>query len=143
MNIENKTKNQIKYGVEIQTPFKLIENKHIFKIFIQSLNHFKYNLGELDFDMNNENSIELYDWKGMTGHKNNQVIKLYSKLSKKDITSNFDTIRLELTSSNRKQAKNELLELISYCEEFHLKSVNRFSKQSKDIISMFKKILLE
>lgn len=155
LDVEFINYNKIEYCLDIKTPFKLIDNKHLINIFYQALLFFKYKCGKLDFNMNNKKSIRFAEWKGIKGYKNSRTIKLYSKIAEKNLISNFDIIRLELTFGKRtilqnkievisdiEKAKNEILELIEYCENNHLKKINRYSKNTKKAILQFKENLV-
>ncbi len=148
--------NKIEYCIDIETPFKLVDNKHILKTFYKALIHFHYKRGKLDFITDKNLNIENTHWKGLKGYKTDRSIKLYSKFEEKNIISEIDLLRLELSFgkrtieqneinniTNTEKARKELLEFVLYCDETLLKNVNRYSKNTRITINLFKKKLIK
>lgn len=149
---------RIEYCIDIETPFKLINNKHIINVFYKILRDFNYNCGKLDFTPNDKNSIQTAYWKGIKGYKCGRTIKLYSKWEEQRINLNSDTdlLRLEISFGKRvifqnkiknisdiKKPKEELLEIILFCEKNYLKRINRYSKNTQNVISLLKQKLIK
>lgn len=149
---------KIEYCIDIETPFKLVKNKHLVNMFCRIFKEFNYKRGKLDFSTNENNSIRFFDWKGIKGYKNGKSIKLYSKYEEKKINldSDKDLLRLEISFgkttlkqnniqniSDVGKAREELLDMIIFCEKNYLKKVNRFSKNTKSALKLFKEELLK
>lgn len=139
--------NSIEYCIDIYTDFKIIENKHILKIFLKALEIHKYKSGKVDFIINGQ-WIDKADLKGLKGYKNSRAMKLYSKYEEQNMGHlKGDLIRLELILGARaleqnkinniadiEKAKQEIREFLETMLKLLPSKMNRYSMYTKILI---------
>lgn len=101
--------NSIEYCVDIQTDFKLINNKHILKTFLKALQIHKYKSAKIDFKIQKGKWVDKADLKGLKGYKKSRALKIYSKYEEQDLGHlKGDLIRLELILGVRALEQNKI-----------------------------------
>ncbi|MGL5984964.1 MAG: hypothetical protein ACRCZ1_06860 [Cetobacterium sp.] len=148
--LSNKT---IEYCIDIETNFKLVENKHIINTFLKTLELHKYKSGKLDFRVSKNKNIQKSDWKGIKGYKKSRAIKLYSKNEEQEIELlESDLIRIELILNARAIEQNNILKISDVesarieLKEFLLSmraTISKVNRYSKNTVYLIEKALLE
>ncbi|MGL4425406.1 MAG: hypothetical protein ACRCZ0_00555 [Cetobacterium sp.] len=148
--LSNKT---IEYCIDIETNFKLVENKHIINTFLKTLELHKYKSGKLDFKVSKDKNIQKSDWKGIKGYKTSRAIKLYSKNEEQEIELlESDLIRIELILNARALEQNNILKISDVesarieLKEFLLSmraTISKVNRYSKNTVYLIEKALLE
>lgn len=151
LNVRLLNNNNIEYCIDVQTDFKLVNNKHILKTFLKALEIYKYKSGKIDFKIEQGKWIDKAELKGLKGYKKSRALKLYSKYEEQGLNDlEGDLIRLELIFGYRaieqnkindisdvEKATQELKEFLTTMESLVTK-VNQHSKPTKELISKFK-----
>lgn len=144
----------IEYCIDIETNFKLIDNKFILKSFDIVLLDNGYKSGKLDYTREKGKSINENKWKGIKGYKTSKTLKLYSKIEEKKISTNNDLIRIELTYNDRvittskikniddtKKAKEEINKVLTEWEKKFSGKGNQHINKVRTIIKKFQEKL--
>ncbi|MGL5057971.1 MAG: hypothetical protein ACRC6A_11500 [Fusobacteriaceae bacterium] len=142
--IGNKT---IEYCLDIETDFKLVDNKHILKSFLKALAIHKYRSGKIDFVIQEDKWLDKSSLKGLKGYKTSRAMKIYSKLEEQGIGEvEGDLVRIELILGARALEKNKVKNIsdvskaVEEMKEFlismrsTIKRANRYSKNTVYII---------
>lgn len=147
--------NSIEYCIDVNTTFKLVNNKHILKTFLKALEIHKYKNGKLDLKIEKDKWIDKSELKGFKGYKTCRAIKLYSKYEEQGLNNlDGDLIRLELVLgakalkqnkvekiSNVEKARQELREFLWTMIEMLPARMNRHSIPTKILIKKLLKNL--
>ncbi|MGL4864245.1 hypothetical protein [Cetobacterium sp.] len=145
--------NNIEYCLNVYTDFKLVNNKHILKMFLKALEIHKYKSAKIDFKIEKDKWIDKAELKGLKGYKKSRALKIYSKYEEQNLGYlEGDLIRLELILGNRaleqnkienisdvEKAKQEIREFLGTMRGQILK-INRYSKITVELIE---KLILE
>lgn len=141
----------IEYCINIETDFKLVDNKNILETFNKALAIQKYKSGKVDYIIDEDKNIKNSKWKGIKGYKTARSIKLYSKYEEnKNIEATDivgDLLRLELIFSKRvieqnkikdisdvEKAKNEMKDFLKIWKGILPEKINRYTKITKEVI---------
>lgn len=104
--LDNKT---IEYCLDIETDFKLVDNKHILKTFLKALEIHKYKNGKIDFKIEKDKWIDKAALKGLKGYKRSRALKIYSKYEEQGLGElEGDLIRIELVLNNKALEQNKI-----------------------------------
>lgn len=145
--------NNIEYCIDVNTDFKLINNKHILKTFLKALEIHKYKSGKIDFKIEKDKWIDKAELKGLKGYKKSRALKIYSKYEEQDLGHlEGDLIRLELILGARaleqnkieniadvEKAKQEIREFLGTMRG----QIQRSNQYSKPTIILIEKLIQE